>query len=152
MPKRAFPSPLPCGFASPFRAAIYTIRPGGSPARQRRNSPPKIAPNKPAKQVFRLTASYLRYAFSALLRRNIIAFKAAEPPYFPGNTIHRRLSRTVRERGTIMLAAIVRFFREWRRYNQSLRELSRLGDRELADIGISRSDIQRVAWNACHQR
>jgi uncharacterized protein YjiS (DUF1127 family) len=29
--------------------------------------------------------------------------------------------------------------------------LSRLGDRELADIGISRSDIQRVAWNATHQ-
>ena len=39
---------------------------------------------------------------------------------------------------------------EWKRYNQSLSELSRLGDRELADIGISRSDIQRVAWNAAH--
>lgn len=51
-----------------------------------------------------------------------------------------------------MLASIVCFFREWRRYNQSVSELSRLGDRELADIGISRSDIQRVAWNAAHQR
>lgn len=51
-----------------------------------------------------------------------------------------------------MFASIVRFFREWRRYNQSLSELSRLGDRELADIGISRSEIQRVAWNAAHQR
>ncbi len=50
-----------------------------------------------------------------------------------------------------MLATIVRFFREWRRYNQSLSELNRLGDRELADIGISRSDIHRVAWNAAHQ-
>ena len=50
-----------------------------------------------------------------------------------------------------MLATIVRFFREWRRYNQSLTELSRLGDRELADIGISRSDIPRVAWNAAHE-
>ncbi len=49
-----------------------------------------------------------------------------------------------------MLATIVRFFREWRRYNQSLSELNRLGDRELADIGISRSDIPRVAWNAAH--
>ncbi len=46
-----------------------------------------------------------------------------------------------------MLAAIVRFFREWRRYSQSMSELNRLGDRELADIGISRSDIPRVAWN-----
>ena len=51
-----------------------------------------------------------------------------------------------------MLAAIVRFIREWKRYNQSLNELSRLGDRELADIGISRSDIHRAAWNAAHQR
>ena len=49
-----------------------------------------------------------------------------------------------------MFATIVRFIREWKRYNQSLSELSRLGDRELADIGISRSDIPRVAWNATH--
>ena len=51
-----------------------------------------------------------------------------------------------------MFAALVRFVRESRRYHQSLSELSRLGDRELADIGISRSDIQRVAWNASHPR
>ena len=40
-----------------------------------------------------------------------------------------------------MFATLVRFIREWKRYNRSLNELSRLGDRELADIGISRSDI-----------
>jgi uncharacterized protein YjiS (DUF1127 family) len=45
-----------------------------------------------------------------------------------------------------MFAALIRFIQEWKRYNQSLNELSRLGDRELADIGISRSDIPRVAW------
>ena len=39
-----------------------------------------------------------------------------------------------------------RFLRQWRAYDASLRELSRLGDRELADIGISRSEIARVAW------
>ena len=50
-----------------------------------------------------------------------------------------------------MFAALIRFIQEWKRYNQSLRELSRLGDRELADIGISRSDITRVAWNAAHR-
>ena len=49
-----------------------------------------------------------------------------------------------------MFASIVRFIRDWKRYNNSVSELSRLGDRELADIGISRSDIQRVAWNASH--
>ena len=51
-----------------------------------------------------------------------------------------------------MFASLIRFLREWRRYNQSLNELSRLGDRELADIGISRSDIPRVAWGAAQQR
>lgn len=51
-----------------------------------------------------------------------------------------------------MLANIIRFLREWRRYNQSLSELTRLGDRDLADIGISRSDIARVAWDAAHRR
>ena len=51
-----------------------------------------------------------------------------------------------------MFASLVRLIREWKRYNRSLNELSRLGDRELADIGISRSDIPRVAWNAAHQR
>ena len=51
-----------------------------------------------------------------------------------------------------MFATFVRFIHEWKRYNQSLSELSRLGDRELADIGISRSDIPRVAWNATHRR
>lgn len=50
-----------------------------------------------------------------------------------------------------MLASVVRFFREWKRYNRSVSELNRLGDRELADIGISRSDIHRVAWDAAHQ-
>ena len=50
-----------------------------------------------------------------------------------------------------MLASLVRLLREWKRYNRSVVELSRLGDRELADIGISRSEIQRVAWSAAHQ-
>ena len=45
-----------------------------------------------------------------------------------------------------MFVAILNFLRAWRRYNASLRELSQLGDRELADIGITRSDIPRVAW------
>ena len=47
-----------------------------------------------------------------------------------------------------MFATLVRFVQSWKNYNRSLNELSRLGDRELADIGISRSDIPRMAWNA----
>ena len=50
-----------------------------------------------------------------------------------------------------MFTYIIRLIREWKRCNRSLNELSRLGDRELADIGISRCDIPRVAWNAAHE-
>jgi uncharacterized protein YjiS (DUF1127 family) len=72
-----------------------------------------------------------------------------EHPYFPCNE-GRRLPDFMKKED-IMFAALVRFIQEWKRYNQSLNELSRLGDRELADIGISRSDIPRVAWNAAHR-
>ena len=47
----------------------------------------------------------------------------------------------------MFLSQLVGVLRQWRRYNQSLRELNRLGDRELADIGITRGDIPRVAWS-----
>jgi uncharacterized protein YjiS (DUF1127 family) len=50
-----------------------------------------------------------------------------------------------------MLFAILNFLRSWRRYNASLKELSQLGDRELADIGITRSDIPRVAWDSANR-
>ena len=51
----------------------------------------------------------------------------------------------------IMLVAILNFLQSWRRYNASLNELSQLGDRELADIGITRSDIPRVAWDSANR-
>ena len=51
-----------------------------------------------------------------------------------------------------MFVTLVRFIQDWKRYKRSLSELNRLGDRELADIGISRSDIPRLAWMASHQR
>lgn len=51
-----------------------------------------------------------------------------------------------------MFATLVRVLRAWKSYNRSVNELNRLGDRELADIGISRSDIPRVAWGAAQQR
>jgi uncharacterized protein YjiS (DUF1127 family) len=70
--------------------------------------------------------------------------------YFPLETNDRR-RRTYEGKKDTMIAALARFIQEWKRYNQSLSELSRLGDRELADIGISRSDIPRVAWNAAHE-
>jgi uncharacterized protein YjiS (DUF1127 family) len=48
----------------------------------------------------------------------------------------------------MFLNHIVRTYRQWRRYNASLSELNRLEDRELADIGLTRADIPRVAWES----
>lgn len=61
-----------------------------------------------------------------------------------------RCSATNR-RANMIIANILELLRAWRRYNSSLRELNQLGDRELSDIGISRSDIPRVAWENAHR-
>lgn len=50
-----------------------------------------------------------------------------------------------------MLLSIIRFFQSWRRYAMAMDELSRLNDRELADIGITRGDIARLAWEHADQ-
>ena len=36
-------------------------------------------------------------------------------------------------------------FKRWSAYQQTVRELNALGNRELSDLGIARSDIQRIA-------
>ncbi|HEV2626330.1 MAG TPA: DUF1127 domain-containing protein [Xanthobacteraceae bacterium] len=46
-----------------------------------------------------------------------------------------------------MLLPIIRFFQNWKRYGLAVQELSQLSDRELADIGITRGDIARIAWD-----
>ena len=40
----------------------------------------------------------------------------------------------------------------WRRYRDSIRELSRLTDRELNDLGISRGDIEFIARKSLRAR
>jgi uncharacterized protein YjiS (DUF1127 family) len=49
---------------------------------------------------------------------------------------------------TMFLTHLVGVFQQWRRYNESLRQLNQLGDRELADLGMTRGDIPRVAWES----
>lgn len=44
-----------------------------------------------------------------------------------------------------MFTSITRTVNAWRRAETVRRELSQLSDRELADIGINRSDIDRIA-------
>ena len=49
-----------------------------------------------------------------------------------------------------MLSATIRFLHSWKRYGVAVQELSHLSDRELADIGITRSDIERIASEDIH--
>ena len=44
-----------------------------------------------------------------------------------------------------MLLSFIRMIQAFRDYQRNVNELSQLSDRELADIGLDRSDIQRVA-------
>jgi uncharacterized protein YjiS (DUF1127 family) len=44
-----------------------------------------------------------------------------------------------------MLLAIIRMIQAFREYQRNVSELAQLSDRELADIGLDRSDIPRVA-------
>jgi uncharacterized protein YjiS (DUF1127 family) len=43
-----------------------------------------------------------------------------------------------------MLSSLVRLLSAWKRSEAIRRELAHLSDRELADIGITRSDIDRI--------
>jgi uncharacterized protein YjiS (DUF1127 family) len=70
-------------------------------------------------------------AFCAAQRMAISALNPADEP---------------EEKDTIMLLSIIRHLQAWRRYGHVMQELSHLSDRELADMGITRSDIPRVAW------
>lgn len=40
-------------------------------------------------------------------------------------------------------------FHNWRKYRQTVNELSRMSDRELWDLGISRCDIPFISRRAC---
>lgn len=40
---------------------------------------------------------------------------------------------------------IVRSYNNWRRFRETCSELNRLSQRELADLGIARSDIPSIA-------
>jgi uncharacterized protein YjiS (DUF1127 family) len=40
---------------------------------------------------------------------------------------------------------LIRNYRNWRRYRETVTELERLSNRELNDLGIARSDIPFVA-------
>jgi uncharacterized protein YjiS (DUF1127 family) len=140
--------------SSPGGRAIYTIRAlSGISWRilRRHENPRGKTRKKRGKTSFLVKDQLLEICKSALLRRNISASQPAGHPYFAGKSDSPAPPPVTISRGIAMFAHVVRAIRAWKRYHQSLSELNRLGDRELADIGISRSDIPRVAWNAAHK-
>jgi uncharacterized protein YjiS (DUF1127 family) len=64
------------------------------------------------------------------------------PVLSPGNAGERKRQT--------MLTSIARLYHAWKRHEAVRRELSHLTDRELADIGITRSDIDRIATEETH--
>ena len=48
----------------------------------------------------------------------------------------------------MIVTTVLAKLRNWKRYRETVRELSRLSDRDLADLGISRFDIDSVARDA----
>ena len=64
-----------------------------------------------------------------------------ERPYLPIVNENSR-NEDLRKRTTMNL---IRNYRNWRRYRETVNELSRLSNRELNDLGISRGDIPFVA-------
>ena len=51
----------------------------------------------------------------------------------------------------MFMAKLTGWFRMWSRYQQGVHELSQLSDRELADIGVTRSEITAIAWHDAHR-
>lgn len=49
-----------------------------------------------------------------------------------------------------MIAAWKQSYAEYRVYRKTLSELQALTDRELADLGLSRSEIRRVSYHAAY--
>jgi uncharacterized protein YjiS (DUF1127 family) len=50
----------------------------------------------------------------------------------------------VKKKEDTMFKTLATKLHAWRRFRESVRELSRLSDRELNDLGIGRSDIEEV--------
>ena len=51
----------------------------------------------------------------------------------------------------MLIAKLIGWFRMWSRYQHGVRALSQLSDRELADIGVTRSEITAIAWYDAHR-
>ncbi len=70
-----------------------------------------------------------------------IRIAAAHNHCAPDNSNHLQSNRGT----TVFIANIVAKFQSFLRYRETVRELSKLSDRELDDLGIVRTDIANIA-------
>lgn len=70
-------------------------------------------------------------------------------PHFKSrHTRHTFTHIEAKERRTGSKMNVIRNYRNWRRYRETVSELKRLSNRDLSDIGMKREDIRQIARDA----
>lgn len=69
---------------------------------------------------------------------------------FVSNSAHAAAGKSLTERVSDMFAGLIEAQEKRATYRRTLRELEALSNRELADLGLSRSGIRRVALEAAY--
>jgi len=85
----------------------------------------------------------MRYGISCIATFELLHCEVLTYIHFNDEARLQRLNRRFKE--TTMLLSLIRMIQAFRDYQRNVAELSQLTDRELADIGLDRSDIPRVA-------
>jgi uncharacterized protein YjiS (DUF1127 family) len=85
----------------------------------------------------------MRFAPSCTAPFDLLERETLDYVHFNDEAFLQRLNRNYKE--TTMLLSLIRMIQAFRDYQRNVSELSQLSDRELADIGLDRSDIPRVA-------
>jgi uncharacterized protein YjiS (DUF1127 family) len=70
----------------------------------------------------------------------------------PAHATYADGANGLQDRVRLLLAKVGTWLQARRSYHNSVAELSAMSDRDLADIGISRSDIQAVARQAARAK
>jgi uncharacterized protein YjiS (DUF1127 family) len=90
--------------------------------------------------------------FLPMLHRNIIALQMRQLSLPVRSWPSWAIQVTRMGSQDMFVSKLIGLLHAWWRYDESVRELSRLSDRELADIGVNRSDIARLAWRNARWR
>ena len=85
----------------------------------------------------------MQYALSCTAGLELLQCGMTLYIHFNDQAFPQELNRKTRR--LIMLLSLIRMIQAFRDYQRNVAELSQLSDRELADIGLDRSDIPRVA-------